>query len=204
MLIDGATLESSMDPTVARRLVESVAIGDPVVDADRRRILDLLSSHDDVAVRTSRPGHLTGSAFVIDHERRCCVLLFHHKLQRWLQPGGHADGEMNLAKVAWREATEETGIPGLLIDPQPVDLDIHRVAPPREDAHLHLDLRFVLVAPPQARLVGNHESDALRWVERDELDGYDVDDGLRRLADRSWTAIGVIRRLRGFRSSPSC
>ena len=159
--------------------------------ADRRRILELIDAHDDIALRTARPGHLTGSAFVVDDERRRCVLLFHHKLQRWLQPGGHADGEMNLASVAWREATEETGIEGLLIDPAAVDIDIHRVAPPSEDAHLHLDLRFVVVAPPGATLVGNHESDAVRWVERSELDAIDLDDGFRRLARRAWGALDL-------------
>jgi 8-oxo-dGTP pyrophosphatase MutT (NUDIX family) len=190
VLIQGDELEPSVDPAVARLLIEAVAPGDPGLEADRLRILELLAIHGDIAVRTSRPGHLTGSAFVVDHERRRCVLLFHHKLQRWLQPGGHADGEMNLAAVAWREATEETGVEGLLIDPQPVDLDIHRVAPPAEDAHLHLDVRFVVVAPPTALLVRNHESDALRWVDREQLDDYELDDGLRRLAARSWAALG--------------
>lgn len=185
----GSELGSSDDPAVARRLVFDVAPGDAALEADRSRILELLDSRDDVALRSARPGHLTGSAFVVDDDRERFVLLFHHKLRRWLQPGGHADGEMNLAAVAWREATEETGIDGLLIDPRPVDLDIHRVAPPHEDAHLHLDVRFVVVAPPGAELVRNHESDDLRWVDRSDVDRFDPDEGLRRLARRAWTAL---------------
>ena len=59
---------------------------------------------------------------------------------------------------------------------------VHEVAPPREDPHLHLDVRFLVVAPPGAALAGNHESEAIRWVRWDELAGYEPDDGLLRLA----------------------
>ena len=75
-------------------------------------------------------------------------MLLHTKLRRWLQPGGHADGDTELAGVALREATEETGIVGLRVLVPAVDLDLHEVD--HGDAlgtHLHLDLRFVVVAP---------------------------------------------------------
>lgn len=154
----------------------------PSARAARDEILRLIDGRPDAADRTARPGHLTGSAMVVDAEGEHLVLLFHTKLRRWLQPGGHADGDMNLAAVALREATEETGIDGLRIDPIPVDLDVHEVAPPNEDRHLHLDVRFLVVAPDSAELRANHESTDLRWVRWEELDRYEVDDGLRRLA----------------------
>ena len=166
----------------ARREIETVPPGDEAMEADRTRILELLARHDDLAHRTCLPGHLTGSAFVVDAPGERTLLLFHRKLQRWLQPGGHADGETNLAAVAWREATEETGIAGLRIHPVPIDLDVHEVRPPKEPPHLHLDLRYRVVAPEGAIPVANDESDALRWVARDELATYDLDPGLRRLA----------------------
>ena len=121
-------LAESSDPDLARSLL-GAAEGHGF-DADRRRILDLIDDHDDIAVRTCRPGHLTGSAFVVDPSRGAALVLFHTKLQRWLQPGGHADGDMNLANVAWREATEETGIDGLRVVTPAIDVDIHRVDPP--------------------------------------------------------------------------
>jgi hypothetical protein len=75
-----------------------------------------------------------------------------------------------------------------------VDLDIHEVRPPSEPPHLHLDVRFVVVAPEGATVVGNHESEALRWVAPDELPGLGADEGLVRLTERG---LALARRLRG-------
>jgi len=116
--------------------------------------------------------------------------MFHTKLQRWLQPGGHADGNGNLAHVALREATEETQIDGLQVLEPAIDLDIHRVDPPAEDAHLHFDVRFLVIAPAGAVAVGNHESEALRWVIFSDLADLGVDEGLLRMAD---TAVSILR-----------
>ncbi|MFN8053188.1 MAG: NUDIX hydrolase [Acidimicrobiales bacterium] len=175
-------LRPSADVSEALAAVAAVPPGDDALERDRLLIAHLVDGRVDAATRTTRPGHLTGSAFVVDDARERALLLFHTKLQRWLQPGGHADGDMNLANVALREASEESGIAGLRVWSVPIDLDIHRVAPPREDPHLHLDVRYLVVAPPGARPEGNEESQALRWVTEDELATYDVDAGLRRMA----------------------
>lgn len=185
-LASAGALSTSDDPDTARRLLaEAAGHG---FDDDRERILELIAAHSDIAVRTCRPGHLTGSAFVVDPSRMCCLLMFHTKLQRWLQPGGHADGDTNLAHVALREATEETGLDGLSVVLPAIDIDIHRVDPPKEDAHLHLDVRYLVLAPAGAMPQGNHESEALRWVTEAELTDYDVDPGLRRMAAAGFAA----------------
>jgi 8-oxo-dGTP pyrophosphatase MutT (NUDIX family) len=131
--------------------------------------------------REERPGHLTGSALVVDADAARTLMLFHTKLQIWVQPGGHADGDANLVAVARREAEEETGIDGLRIWPIPIDLDIHRVNPPKEDAHLHYDVRFLTIAPRDAQVRANHESQDQRWVSETELAGLGVDEGTRRM-----------------------
>ncbi len=73
------------------------------------------------------PGHLTGSAIVLDHAKHRVVLANHRKLGRWLQGGGHANGDANLVGVALRESEEENGNTNLLIDPVPIDIDIHKI-----------------------------------------------------------------------------
>jgi 8-oxo-dGTP pyrophosphatase MutT (NUDIX family) len=149
---------------------------------ERARMRELLDSRPDPLLRTERPGHFTGSALVVHADLERTLVLFHTKLQIWVQPGGHADGDANLAAVALREASEETGIEGLRVWPVAVDLDIHRVDPPKEDAHLHYDVRFVVLAPEGATIDANHESQAQRWVRPDELPALGADAGLQRLA----------------------
>ena len=177
-------LSASLDQQVALGQIDGLLYGTDdadVIDA-RARIAESLQNEPALTDRTVRPGHLTGSALVLDASGRNIALLFHTKLQRWLQPGGHADGDTNLARVALREATEETGIEGLRVLMNPIDIDIHRVAPPKEDAHLHLDVRFLCQAPKGASLRPNHESTDLRWVSPSDLERYEVDAGLVRLA----------------------
>lgn len=168
-------------------------------DASRRhrdRILDFLAEHPDAAHRTCESGHLTGSAVVVDAGGSRSLLLLHRQLGRWFQPGGHADGDTNLAAVALREATEETGIAGLRVSSRAVDLDVHFVEPPGQRAHLHLDVRYLVVAPPSAREVGNRESLALRWVTEGDLDHLDpaVDPSTRRLVRRGLALADALDR----------
>ena len=149
----------------------------------RDEILAFTEAHEDALYRTCLTGHLTGSALVVDDARERTLLMLHAKLGLWLQPGGHADGEGHLATVALTEATEETGIEGLTVLGPAVDCDIHQIPERKgEPAHLHLDTRFVVLAPPGAVAQGNHESHALRWVTLDELDDLAGDESLRRLA----------------------
>lgn len=149
---------------------------------ERRRMRELLDTRPEPLDRQERPGHFTGSALVVHSDLERTLVLFHTKLQIWVQPGGHADGDANLAGVALREATEETGIEGLRVWPVAVDLDIHEVDPPKESAHLHYDVRFVVLAPEGAEIDANHESQDQRWVRPEELAGLGADAGLQRLA----------------------
>jgi len=157
-------------------------IDDPALAGERRRMRELLDTRPDPLKRHERPGHFTGSALVVHADLERTLVLFHTKLQIWVQPGGHADGDANLAGVALREASEETGIEGLKVWPVAVDLDIHKVDPPKEDPHLHYDVRFVVQAPADAVVDANHESQDQRWVRPEELAALGADAGLQRLA----------------------
>ncbi len=178
-ILEPHELGASDDLAVARSQVEGC--GAPAVSATRAEVLAFIDEHDDALRRTCEPGHLTGSAFVYDASRDRFVMLHHTKLRKWLQPGGHADGDANLAAVALREACEETGIVGLQVMVPAIDIDIHVVSPPREPPHRHLDVRFLVLAPPDAAMQGNHESTALRWCAVADLDTLDVDESVTRL-----------------------
>jgi 8-oxo-dGTP pyrophosphatase MutT (NUDIX family) len=153
---------------------------------DLRRIREFAGRHADPFDRGIREGHFTASAFVVSGSGDRVLLLRHLKLARWLQPGGHGDpGETTGEEVALREAREETGIGGLVLHPtapRPLDVDVHLIPARGPDPeHEHLDLRYLVVAPPQADLRrAEDESDDLRWFGWDELGTLDLDHGLRR------------------------
>ena len=146
-------------------------------------IRDFLRRHpEDAHLRTQLEGHLTGSGFVLDASRTRVLLLHHARLDRWLQPGGHGEGETDPRLIALREIEEETGLTGLeaLNGGALFDVDVHGI-PARKDepAHLHLDLRYAFIAPPGAEPRVSSESRALRWVPLSELPP-DADPSLRR------------------------
>ncbi len=148
-------------------------------------MLAFLDAHPgDAHRRTLLVGHLTASAIVLDPRRQRVLLTLHGKLGRWLQLGGHCDGDANLPGVALREATEESGIGDLAIDPVPIDLDIHPIpARPGEPEHLHLDTRFLVLAGDGARERRGEESRDLRWFTSPEARLLESDDSVGRLLE---------------------
>ncbi|MEJ1973368.1 MAG: NUDIX hydrolase [Lacunisphaera sp.] len=117
--------------------------------------------------RSCVPAHFTGSAWVVDSARRRTLLTQHRKLDKWLQLGGHADGEADLRAVALREAQEESGLTEMkAVTTEIFDLDRHLI-PARKDepAHWHYDVRFLFEADPAEPLVVTSESKSLAWVE---------------------------------------
>jgi 8-oxo-dGTP pyrophosphatase MutT (NUDIX family) len=141
--------------------------------------------------RETRAGHFTGSAWLVSADGQRVLLMHHRKLQRWLQPGGHADGEADLANVALREAEEETGLTGLEVQPELFDVDRH-VIPARgqEPEHWHYDARYVVVARGSEAFAANEESLGLAWRDIADVAADEASDpSLRRMAAK-WLAAG--------------
>mgnify|MGYP001007226891 FL=1 len=147
----------------------------------------LLDDASDPFVRGRVEGHFTGSAWVVSADGTRTLLTHHRKLQRWLQPGGHADGERDLAQVALREAQEESGLSSLrLADGVLFDLDRHWI-PARGDVagHWHFDARYVVVAGADEAFEVGEESLALAWRPIVELLAEpELDPSLRRMAEK--------------------
>lgn len=164
-------LAGSTDLDVAKTQLRATLIGREPAVGHRDRILAFIDAHPDAAHRSCVPGHLTGSAVIVDATGTRALMMLHAKVGLWLQMGGHADGDTNLAHVALREASEESGIDGLELYGPAIDVDAHQISGRRnEPAHDHLDLRFLVIAPPGAVEVRNDESHELAWVTAGGLD----------------------------------
>ena len=170
-------------------------------DAAEARSLVRIRAHveagGDLFDRTRSDGHLTGSAFVLDAGRAHLLLIFHRKLGRWLQPGGHGEpGETEPLAVAAREAVEESGMEGLTLcpgAPAPFDFDVHTIPErPGEPCHEHLDVRFLFTAPEGAVLRPDlAEVSGAQWVTLEQAAGPDMDASVARAA-RKILALGAV------------
>jgi 8-oxo-dGTP pyrophosphatase MutT (NUDIX family) len=181
-----------MKPIDSRRLqvlgfLEAALLFDERDREELRTITAFVHENPDCLDRSNLAGHLTASAFVIDRERKHLLLIHHKALGRWLQPGGHADGDPDLLAVARREVFEETGLSVLdPVTPRPFDVDIHSI-PERKGipAHLHYDVRFLFEADGSFALIGDdREVHGAAWVPLSDLESLGVDESVLRPARR--------------------
>ena len=176
-------------PALAAALA-AYAVRWPQERALAEAFLELLADPLDPFVRERLAGHFTGSAWVVGADGRRTLLTHHRKLDRWLQPGGHADGDADLARVALREAEEETGVAGLFLEDGAIfDLDRHWI-PERGPVpgHWHYDVRYVVRAGADERFVVSEESHALAWREVAAIAADPAGDAsMRRMAGK-WLA----------------
>lgn len=154
-------------------------------DALRHAVLAFLHARTDACARECRPGHITASALVLDDAGRRVLLTLHPRVGRWVQLGGHCeDDDPDIVAAALREATEESGIAGLRVDPHLAAVHVHPVTCSLGVPTRHLDLQFIAHAPAGARIRVSDESVDLRWWPVDGLPG-DADDALVRLVARA-------------------
>ena len=131
----------------------------------RDRFVTHLEQHADGLRRTCSPGHLTAGTLVLSPGLDAVLLNLHGKARRWFHFGGHCEpDDGSLLATASREATEESGIAGLRVHPEPVHLDVHEVEFCRGHGRAdHLDVRYVAVAPPGVDARASDESLEVRW-----------------------------------------
>jgi 8-oxo-dGTP pyrophosphatase MutT (NUDIX family) len=168
ILPDGAGFLAALEPVISHYLAQ---------DAEAGEHLSLLrwqlAEGHPLERRTTYPGHLTTSAIIVAPDLSATLLIDHLVLKRWLQPGGHYESAPSFWQSAMREGVEETGLAMLTLHPwhaghdRPFVIDSHDVpgkAARGERPHIHHDLQFVFVAPPDARLAAQlDEVAAARW-----------------------------------------
>ena len=155
---------------------------DPGQDTLRHAVLAFLAARPDGCLRDCVSGHVTGSALVLDHTGTHALLTLHPRFGRWLQLGGHCEEtDADILAAALREATEESGVDGLEIDPELAALHVHPVTCSLGVPTRHLDMQFIVRAPRDAEIACSDESLDLRWWPLDALPD-DCDFGLTQLA----------------------
>ncbi len=150
-------------------------------------IIQFVDTYPDCFERSLKVGHITGSAWIVDKERTHALLTHHRKLDRWLQLGGHSDGDSNTLNVAMREGLEESGLKNLHpVSDDIFDVDVHLI-PARKDEpdHYHYDVRFLLEADRHADLVISDESHDLAWLPLDEIVELASDESIQRMVQKT-------------------
>jgi 8-oxo-dGTP pyrophosphatase MutT (NUDIX family) len=137
--------------------------------------------------RNNPPGHLTGSAWIVNLDFSKTLLTHHHKLNNWVQLGGHADGNMNLLQVAIREVVEESGLKDFRPASEHIfDIDIHLVPTLKgETEHFHYDVRFLFIADDSQKLNPGFESLELFWADLDRLEKLTEEESVLKMRSKS-------------------
>jgi len=150
------------------------------------RLLSFVEAHQNCFDRSLLIGHVTASAWVVNPERTHVLLLHHGKLDKWLQPGGHCDGDADVLAVARREVSEETGLHPAVVSGEIFDVDAHEI-PERKGvpAHVHYDVRFLLEIGLEHQPVVSEESHDVRWVELSQVASRNTDESVLRMVAKT-------------------
>jgi len=154
-----------------------------------QRAISYIERHEDCFYRELWPVHVTGSAWVVSPDRNRVLMMHHKKHGQWFQPGGHADGDADIVRVALRETSEEMGIDLShikLLDLSLFDVDIHGIpAIGNEPQHDHIDIRFLVEIDDSLPVPGNDESHEVMWVNLYEVARYNNNRSTYRMLEKT-------------------
>ncbi|MEZ7972438.1 MAG: NUDIX hydrolase [Pseudomonadales bacterium] len=168
-------------------LLENYLKACPAESEMTSRYIAFVGENKDCFERSLSIGHVTGSAFIIDNACKQALLTHHKKLDRWLQPGGHADGDPDVAAVSLKEAEEESGLEALsFYMPELLDVDIHRIPARKEEPeHFHYDCRFLLRSSGSDDFMISDESNDLAWVPFGDIVQYTNEESILRMLKKT-------------------
>jgi len=151
-------------------------------------LISFVEQHENCFDRELSIGHVTGSAWLVDKDLKYVFFTHHKKLNRWLQPGGHSDGDANTLAVSMREASEESGIEDVFIQPvfdKIFDVDIHTIPARKKDPeHKHYDIRFLLEADMNQPLRISEESNEIAWIPVEKIPALCDEESILRMLEK--------------------
>ncbi len=151
----------------------------------KTQFLDFVKSNSDCFERSLLKGHVTASAFVVDIELSKVLLMNHKKLNKWLQPGGHCDGDSDTLKVALKETQEEMGIIVKDYKTEIFDIDIHTIPENKSvPEHLHYDVRYLFHFDSSKSILANSESNDVKWIDFAEIETYTSETSILRMLEK--------------------
>ncbi|MGV6826765.1 MAG: NUDIX hydrolase [bacterium] len=154
-----------------------------------RHAIRFVETHTEIFYRELWPAHVTGSAWVVNPAKTKVLMMHHRKLNQWFQPGGHADGDNDVVRVALKETSEETGIDLShikLLGMEVFDLDIHRIpAMAGDPSHQHIDVRFLVEIDDSIPVPGNDESHEVLWVDLEQITRYNNNRSTYRMTEKT-------------------
>lgn len=161
----------------------SYSTNDPYEETMRKKIIRFIKDYDDCFERTLLIGHITASALIVNKQKTHTLMTHHEKLGKWLQLGGHSDGDSNALNVAMREALEESGLKTIKpISEEIFDVDVHEIpARKLEPAHFHYDIRFLFEADDTEGLCMTNESKDLQWIPLEHIERYTTEESVLRM-----------------------
>ena len=150
------------------------------------KFIKFISEFDDCFERTQKFGHITGSGLVTDKSMKRVLLTHHKKLNKWLQLGGHADGNPNIIEVAQKEVIEDSGINDTSVaDDNIFDIDAHLIpARKKEPEHYHFDIRYLFLTNSNENYIISDESHDLKWIPVDQVRDYNTDENIIRMIEK--------------------
>ena len=124
----------------------------------------------------------TASTLLVTPDREKMLLIFHNKLQVWLQPGGHQEWNENPWQAAIRECWEETGIDiswfassqewgeGVRTLPCPDFLQEQKIPAHKEQPeHFHIDHMY-LIPLSQQNIIPETSDTQWKWMSLSEIE----------------------------------
>ncbi|MCS6807775.1 MAG: NUDIX hydrolase [Bacteroidota bacterium] len=160
----------------------------------REVMIQFIHEHHDCFMRELQVGHITASAWVLNATLSKVLLIQHRKLNKWVQIGGHCDGDNDVLRVALREVVEESGIFDIVpFSPEIFDIDIYtvpecRTAEGLEPAHLHYDVRFIVIADDTFPLSHNSEVRDIQWVALEDVSKLTQEQSVLRMVAKTYHA----------------